>query len=250
MRCDRWAIGAMAPHAGLARGLVLSVLALGVAVWTPARAADPPPANVVQLSAQAVVEVPQDWLQINLAATVDGSDSASVQARLRQTVDAALRDARQAARPGQIEVRSGQFNLQPRFGNEGRIVSWVGRADLILEGRDTMAIAELAGRIRGLNVAQVAFGLSREARQKAQADAQLQAVERFKSDAQALTKAFGFGAYTLREVQVLGGEQGPVLMMARAQTPGIAGASQAAPVPVEAGRSQVTATVSGSIQLR
>ena len=53
-----------------------------------APAADP--RNVVQLSASGAVEVQQDELILTLGASADGRDASSVQAQLRQVVDAAL----------------------------------------------------------------------------------------------------------------------------------------------------------------
>ena len=71
----------------------------------------PPPENVVQLSAQAAVEVPQDVLAIVLAATREGSDPAQLQAQLKAVLDPALAEARRAAQPPNVEVRTGGFNV-------------------------------------------------------------------------------------------------------------------------------------------
>ena len=59
---------------------------------------------------------------------------------------------------------------------------WQGRAELVLEGSDTAAISQLAGRLAGLTVARVGYSLSREAREKAEADITAQAIGRMLHD--------------------------------------------------------------------
>lgn len=206
----------------------------------------PPPQNVVSLSAQASVEVPRDWLSITLAATREAADAATVQLQLRQALDAALAEARKAARPGQAEVRTGQFAVSPRYAPKGGIAGWQGSAELTIEGRDVAAISALAGRLPTMAVSRITQGLSREAREKAEAEVAAQAIERFRARAEAYAKLFGFGAYTIREVSVGGADAMPVPLRMNAMA--LAAASDTA-VPVEGGRATVTVTVSGSIQM-
>lgn len=212
----------------------------------PAREA---PQNIAQLSASGTVEVPQDWLTISMNTTREGSDALAVQTQLKQALDAALAEARKAAQPGQIEVRTGHFGLSPRHGRDGRINGWQGTTEMIIEGRDFARLSALAGRIQTLTLGQVGFSLSREARQKVEAEAQAQAIERFRAKAGDIAKAFGFAAYTLREVSVSSADRGPVpmprMMAMEART-----SMADAPVPVEAGKSSVTVTVAGSVQMK
>jgi predicted secreted protein len=219
-----------------------------VTVWQAA------PQNVVNLSAEASREVPQDLIAITLSATREGADAAAVQGQLRQVLDAALADARKAARPGALEVRTGGFNLSPRYaskpGTPPTISGWQGRAELVIEGSDTAAISQLAGRLTMLTVARVGYGLSREARDKVEADVAAQAIGRFKDRAEAHARQFGFASYSLREVSVSGAESGgppPAPMYRAAAAPMSAMADQAQ--PVEPGKTTVTVSVNGSIQL-
>ena len=61
------------------------------------------PSNVAQLSASGSVEVQQDLLSISMSTTRDGIDAATVQSQLRQALETALAQARQASEPGQME---------------------------------------------------------------------------------------------------------------------------------------------------
>lgn len=206
------------------------------------------PQNVVQLSAVGAVEVQQDQLVLTLGTTRDGKDAATVQAQLRQALDAAVLEARRQAQPGQMDVRTGQFSLYPRHGQGGQITGWQGSAELVLEGRDFARITGTAAHVTTLVITQVGFGLSRGERSRVEREAQAQAIDNFRGQAADLTKAFGFAGYTLREVAV--NSQGgmpvprPLAMRAVAKS-----AMQEAPIAVEPGRSTVEVTVSGSVQM-
>lgn len=212
-------------------------------------AAVPAPQNLVQLSASATVEVPQDLLTISMNTTRDGPDAATVQNQLRTALEAALAEARKAVLPGALDVRTGIFNLHPRYGRDGKMSGWQGTTELVLEGRDFARISATAGKIQTLTLGQVGFGLSREQRAKSEGDAQSLAIERFKSRATEIARGFGFSSYSLREVSVSANDQGfaprPRVMAMEARA-----AMADAPVPVEAGKSAVVVTVSGSVQLK
>ena len=208
------------------------------------------PRNVVQLSASGTVEVQQDLLVLALSTSKEGADAASTQAQLKQALDAALTEAKRNAQPGQLDVRTGPFGLYPRYGKDGKINGWQGRAELVLEGRDFARITATAGKIQTLTISQVAFGLSREARAKVESEAQTQAIEQFKARAAELAKGFGFANYSLREVAVNSNEMSPGprprMMAAEAKAASFSDSA----VPVEAGKAQVTVNVSGSVQMR
>jgi predicted secreted protein len=225
------------------------------AVWMAAGAAAAqtvsiaPPQNVLQLSANSTVEVQQDRLSMTLSTTREAADAASVQTQLRTALDAALVEARKSAQPGQLDVRTGNFNLAPRYSREGKMTGWRGTASLVLEGRDFPRITQTAGRIGTLSIANVGFGLSREQQAKTETEAQSVAIDNFKQRADELAKNFGFGGYTLREVSVnahLGGPVQPRMMAMEA----MAKAASDAPVPIEAGKATVVVNVSGSVQLK
>lgn len=220
-----------------------------IATAGSAWAQTPPPQNVLQLQASGTVEVQQDMLSMTLSTTRDGTEAAAVQSQLKTALDAALTEARKNAQPGQLDVRTGNFSLSPRYSREGKITGWQGSTELVLEGRDFPRITQAAGRITTLNVGNVGFGLSREQRAKVEVEAQTIAIDAFKQKAAELAKNFGFGGYTLREVAV-NSNQGdigrPRMMAAQAKS----FSASDAPVPIEAGKTAVVVNVSGSVQLK
>jgi predicted secreted protein len=215
------------------------------------------PQNVVSLSATATVEVPKDWLTVVFSTTREGPDATLVQGQLKQALDAALAEARKLARPGLVEVQTGAFSLYPRYAPAGGkpaagqpgIVGWTGSTELVVEGRDTAAIALLTGRVPTLSIARVVSSLSREARQRVEGEVTAQAIDNFRGKAEAVARQFGFGGWALREaaVQSDSGQPTPMPLM---RTMALARSAPEEALPVEVGKATVTATVSGSVQLK
>jgi len=206
-----------------------------------------PPHDVLTLSASAAVEVPYDVMVMTLSTTRDGSDAGAVQAQVRQAIDAALAEARKAQRPGQLDVRTGAFSLSPRYGNKGAITAWVGQAELVLEGRDMNAIAQLAGRLSTLTVLRVGYALARDTRERVEADAVAQAITKFRARAGDYAKQFGYASYAVREVNIGTSEPGIVQPLVRSRM--VASSTGDESIPVEAGKATVTVSVNGSVQL-
>ena len=205
------------------------------------------PSQRVSLSATASVQVAQDMLTLSLSTLRDGPDPQAVQAQLKTALEAALTLARREARSGLMEVRTGRFGLSPRYGRDGKPTGWQGSAELLLEGQDFARISEMAGKIQTMTVSGVSFGLSPEQRQSVQKQAQAQAIAQFRQRASEIAKAFEFVGYTLGEVSVNYDDQPPpgrpLMMAARA-------VSMDAAVPLEAGLTAVSVTVTGSVQLK
>ena len=103
------------------------------------------PQGVVSLTSSASIEVVRDLLSVTFNTTREGADAAAVQSQLKQALDAALTETRKSAKPGQVEVQTGNFSLAPRYTNKGVVNGWQGSAELIVEGRDMQAIGQLSG---------------------------------------------------------------------------------------------------------
>ena len=132
-------------------------LTAGFAQQNPAQ----PPRDVVQLSASAALEVPQDFLMLTLSTTREGPDAQGVQEQLKAVLDAALSEAKKSAQPDAMEVRTGQFSLTPQYGRDGHIIGWRGSAQLLLQGQDMSAGAAAAARAT-LAAAVISLGIDAE----------------------------------------------------------------------------------------
>lgn len=226
--------------------VLCSSLAVASSAWAQTQ---PAPQLVLNLQASATVEVANDRLGVTFSTNREAPDAAAVQAGLKQALDAALAEARKVAKPGQVDVRAGNFNVHPRYGKNGQVTGWSGSTELVVEGQDLTAIAQLSGRITTMTIARVGYGLSREAREKVEADVTAQAIARYRAKAGEMAKQFGYSAYTIREVNVMTNEPPPAMPMAmRAQA--MMKSTEDASLPVEPGRGVVTATVNGGVQMK
>lgn len=231
--------------ASLLGGALSVLLASGASAQTVA----PQPQGVLNLTATATVDVPRDWMTLVLSVSKEGADANAVQNQLKVAVDTALVEARKQAKPGQLEVQTGSFSIYPRYSNKGVINGWQGSTEVQIQGRDMASIGQLTGKIATMTIANVNYSVSRETREKMEAEVTALAITRFKNQAQLQAKAFGYGGYSLREVSVAydAPEGGHPVMMAEMR---MAKADAAPAMPVEAGKGSISATVSGSVQLK
>ncbi len=225
------------------------------AALAPVHAQVAAPVGVLGLTANASVEVTKDLLSVTLSTSKEGSDANAVQAQLKQALDAALAEARKAARPGQVDVQTGNFSLYPRYSNANgsssakpAITGWQGTAEIVIEGHDMAAIGQLTGRVTTMTIARVGYRLSREANQKVESDIAAQAIAAFRAKAATYAKQFGYAGYEIREVTLSTSEpqSGPMPLM-RAQA--MKSSSDDA-LSVEPGKATVTATVNGTVQMK
>jgi predicted secreted protein len=224
-------------------------LLLGAISWTvTAHAQTAPPQDVLSLSASASLEVTRDVLNLVLSTTREGPEPRAVQAELSKALEAALAEARKVAKPGQVDVSTGNFSLYPRQSPKGGgITHWQGTAELRIEGRDFQTISALVSRVTTLSVARVSFSLSREAREQVEEQVAAEAIASFRSKADIYARHFGFKSVSVREVQIHGNDTMPPVMMMRDAR---AAPASAESLPVEAGKATVTATVNGSVQMK
>lgn len=207
------------------------------------------PHNVVELAASGSVEAPQDWLTVTLSITREGRDAGAVQNGLRQALDAALSELKNSGQTGAMEVHSGGFSLQPRYGTDAKISAWVGTAELVLEGSDFARMGAAAARAQPLTISSLRFGLSRQARNQLESQAQAQAIASFKAKASDIARGFGFAEYSLLEIRVGTAEQ-PQSPAPRMLAMAARAVDADAPIPMEGGKSLVQVTVSGGVQLK
>lgn len=202
----------------------------------------------VTLSASASVQIAQDVLSLSLTAAREGADAQAVQTQLKAALDDALTLARREAKNSGIEVRTGRFGLFPRYDRNGKMTGWQGSVELLLQGRDFARMGEIAGKLQTLTVASASFGLTPEQRQGAETTAQSQAIAQFRQRATEAAKGFGYATYSLIEANIHSGDSGggrPPMMAMSARS-----VAAEAPVPLEAGLTSVTVTVTGSVQMK
>lgn len=213
------------------------------------------PQHQVSLSAQAHAQAVPDWLSVVLTVQREGTEPQALQAQIQKALDAALTQAKASAAQvgsGAIEVRTGAFQMQPRYGTNGRMNGWVGQAELVLQGRDLALIAQTAAQLNTMVVQSLNFSLAPDTRRQLETQLQAQAIARFRERAQHITEAFGYRSYTLGQVDVgtldAGGQVltgAPKLLMRAAMVE-----SATAPIPTEPGTTSLQLSVSGMVTLQ
>ena len=189
--------------------------------------------------------VPNDLGRAMAFAEMTGSDPAAVAHKLKAVIADGLAAAK--AQPG-ITVKSGGTHSWPIYGKGGRsIESWRMRSELLLESRDPAALSTAVGKLQGgtLAIGNINFSPAPETRRKADDDATIEAIEAFNAKAARIAATLK-RTYKIRMLNVSGTGHFPQpYPMARTTMM----AAEAAPMPVEAGESNVTVNVSGQIEL-
>jgi len=203
------------------------------------------------LQASASSEIPQDTVRISLSAEVEAADQPTAGRRLTAALDDVVKRARGTEG---VEVRTGSFNVWPNNNPKGKITSWRGQGEIVLQSKDFAKASALASQLSDKTaISNIGFLLSREGREAEERKLLNQVAQAFRDRAQAATSAFGFAGYRVLRLE-LGGSGGaaPVPRMAAAPMMMAKGAAEqaGADVPLEAGEVTVTVSVNGTIALQ
>ncbi|MGE6918317.1 SIMPL domain-containing protein [Achromobacter kerstersii] len=202
------------------------------------------------LQATASSEVKQDTVRISLSAEVEAPDQPAAGKKLTAALDDAIKRARDTKG---VEVRTGGYNVWPNTNSKGKIGSWRGQGEIVLESKDFEAAAALASKLSDKTaISNISFSLSREAREAEERKLLKEAAQAFKDRALAAANAFGFSGYRLSKLE-LGGSGGPMpmpRMMGAAAMAKDASGGYSPDVPLEAGDVTVSIAVNGTIVLQ
>ncbi|MCZ7563190.1 MAG: SIMPL domain-containing protein [Burkholderiales bacterium] len=234
----------MLPHVPAA-ALVAPTLAFLLAA-APARAAEEPRYNQVELEAVASREVPNDLMSATLFAEANAATPAEVAAALNRATAEAVAVA---AKSGGIKASSGQTHTFPVYDRNQKLVGWRGRAEVRLESRNFQAVAELTATLQpSMQLGGIAFGVSPELRRRVEDELITEAIAAFRARADVARRALGGQSYRIRRVALGSGAAAPpprAMAMARA-----APAAADVPPPVfEGGETRVQVVARGTIEV-
>jgi predicted secreted protein len=200
--------------------------------------------TTIDLNAEAVRAAANDLAVATAYIEVTDSSPAAVSREVNKVIAAALETAK---RHDKIRTQSGNTQTWPVYDKNGRqIEGWRMRSELRLESRDVAAISELLGKLQTtMAVSQISMEPAPETRRKARDEATVDAIRAFEERARLVAATLG-KSYRIRHLGI--GESGfqaqPMLRM-RA----VAMAAEAVPAPLEAGESNISVSVSGTIEL-
>lgn len=211
-------------------------------------AAEPakPAGTLIDFRVDVQKAVANDLGRASAYVEMTGSDPAEVARKVKAVIADGLATAR--AQPG-ITVKSGSTHTFPIYSKGGRVIeNWRMRSELLLESRDAAALSAAVGKLQGgqLAIGNIHFSPAPETRRKADDDATIEAIEAFDAKAARIAATLK-KPYRIRLMNVNGGGNFPQpYPMARGAA---MMAAESAPMPVEAGESNVTVNVSGQIEL-
>jgi predicted secreted protein len=225
--------------------LVATVLSANAAFAQTA----PEPVNLLRLDAVVSAPITPDTAVLTMAAEKSGADASAITQQINKIMGDAVREAKAVSG---VEAITGNFSTQQQYDNKGNVIGWTVRSDLILKSKDFGTLGKLSGNLsQSLKIVGSGFEVSRELRAREEAVLLKRGLEAFQAKAKTAAQTLGFGGYTLRDIniqqaQLEGGnnQPRPMMMMARGAM------ADAAPVQIEAGRTAINLTVSGSIQLK
>ncbi len=199
--------------------------------------------TIIELSAEASRPAANDLVRATVSAEASGTTPGELSKQVNNQIADALKTAK--AYPS-VKTQSGGTSTYPIYAKNGKIESWRMRSDLSLESGDMAPLSELLGKLQtSLGVSNLVLQPSPETRKKVENEAMLDALSAFKSRAKVIADALG-KPYHIKQLSV--NTSGRIVQpMFRAAAKSML--SEAAPMPMEAGESQVSATISGQIEL-
>ncbi len=199
--------------------------------------------TTIDLAAEASRPAANDRARATVFAEVTGTAPGDAAKRVNALVADAIATAKGYP---QVKAQTAGTHTYPVHAKGGRIESWRIRSEIALESGDMAALSELVGKLQTtLGVSGIALFPSPETRQKADREATLDAIAAFRARAQLAADALG-KPYRIKHLSLGSHGQRPPMPILRAAP---MAAMEAAPMPMEAGESQVTASVSGQIEL-
>jgi len=198
--------------------------------------------NQVNLQAQAEREIPNDQLTVMLAVEEEGKEAAKIANKINQDMDWALKIVGEKS---EIDSRTQAYNTYPIY-DKRTVIGWRAIQQLELKSTNITKLSELVGKLqKRLQVKNMRFSPTRETRVQYENELIEEAMIAFKQRVDIVKKHMDNKNVRIVNMHVNtgGGHNRPVYAESRM----MAMDSKSAPA-VEAGTSQITVTVSGSVQ--
>ncbi len=198
--------------------------------------------NQVHMEASAERDVENDRLDVTLAVEVQGKEPGRIAGQVNEVMEWALK---QVGGNDAIEAQTGSYQTYPVYRDQV-VIAWRARQQLLLESREITELSELVGVLQEkLQVKQMQFSVSPEARREAENALISEAMQAFKQRIMTVQEHMDGSDYRIVNLHINTGRSSPVMYQERAMA---TSARDAAAPAVESGTSQVTVTINGSVQ--
>ena len=205
---------------------------------------DAPMFNQVYLQASAQMDVPNDELIVIMTVEKEAADAAKLADTINQTMDWALSRVKQQK---DIQARTLSYNTYPVY-EKKTLIGWRGNQQLELKSSDITELTEVTGQLQQrLQIKGMRFNPTRQTRKKHEDMLIEEAMQAFKQRVEIVKKHMSEKNVRIVSLNINTGGDYPRPI--RAESRMMAMDSMAVSTPaVEAGSSNLTVTVSGSVQ--
>lgn len=223
--------------------LFVPLLAAALFAFALPAVADKPRGTTIELSAEAGSKAENDLGRAQLYFEAEHENPSTLAARVNRVIADALTTARPFT---SVTTSTSGSNTYPVHGRDSnKIEGWRMRSSIELESRDLSALSSLIGQLQQtMMISGLRMQPAPDTRAKAANVAAVDAIRAFEARAEVLANALG-KHYRIRHLSVQHGGS-PVYPMLRASA---MMAEDAVAAPLQGGHSEITVTVSGTIEL-
>ena len=208
--------------------------------------------NTVQISASVSDAIAQDKATLRLFVERKNTDPN----RLADEVNGILAQATaEAKKETRVKASSGSYRTWPVTTSKASVIdAWQTRAELVLESQNFSALSDLSKKLMllGMEMGSMQFSLSPETQFNAEKKLTQTAVTAFREKARMTTQLFGFGQYDIVDINVYANSPMPYTLAQQDAMPVMpaGGVARKQEMPMAAGDSTVTVTISGKIRMK
>jgi len=199
--------------------------------------------NTVNLQAQAEREIPNDQMIVLLAAEHEGSDTAGLAAKINSDMQWALEIIKKYPA---VESQTKNYQTYPTYRKQV-VISWRANQQIEITSENIAALTELVGKLQEkLQVKQMSFSPTTETRVRFENELIEEAMQAFLARVEIVKKNMPVKNHRIINLNInAGSNQPPVIFAQRTMMKSM---EMARAPSVEAGKSKITVTVSGSVQ--
>ncbi|MCK3654759.1 hypothetical protein A4G19_02960 [Pasteurellaceae bacterium Macca] len=204
--------------------------------------------SVFRFSTQVSRTVEKDLMQADVYSRKSGKNLADLKKTVSANLNGVLENAKKYS---DIEISAEGLSNYADYDNKGKVTGWVAEGHINLKGKNFESIAKVLDEL-GADVAisQVNFSVSPEKMASLEDEMTLEIIQQFQHKADVIQKGLKAQKYTLRDIQLNtpngGMMHSPSPRMYKAAAVTLSADSQES-VPLEAGKTTISATASGEV---
>lgn len=199
--------------------------------------------NTVNLQAQAEREIPNDQMIVLLATEHDGSDTVDLAAKINSDMQWALEIIKKYSA---VESQTKNYQTYPTYRKQV-VIGWRASQQIEIKSENIAALTELAGKLqKKLQVKQMGFSPTTETRVRFENELIEEAMQAFLARVEIVKKNMPDKNHRIINLNINTGDYHLPVM--HAQRTMMKSMEMASAPSVEAGKSKIIVTVSGSVQ--